>query len=295
MTKVLFVIIVGLTFYTSCLCVSGVLVASDLGGEKFSKENRDAVKERSEVVKMELVALKEHPWAGTYFMGSQLGAIWELDIAPKAGYAYTCTSSDLIFDGEQYRIDHNYGTVTWENGRLKFSHTLANDHDKPLADEFTTITWANHLYLVPADGIIDFCNEVNSGYNVQFAFFLRSDGIGPHSDKGAPNVPDKYKPYLLAKPVEGRIIAVGETTTARVQTWTERTTPVTINKGNQDGILPGMTFWMTTPEKRIITSPIKLTKVSETESEGVVRQTIPQVGWSISTSRMPQPALSKNE
>jgi len=293
MTKeVLFVIIVGLAFYTSCSCVNDALLAFDLRGEKFSKENQDAVKERSEVVRAELAALKEHPWAGTYLMGSHPGAIWRLDIAPKAGYAYTCLSSDAIINGEPARIDHNYGTVTLENGRIKLSHTLANDHDKPLADEFVTLTWEDQLYLVPADGIIDFCNEVNSEYNVRF--FLRTDRLRPQPDKGVPNVPDMFKPYLLAKPVEGRIIAVGETTATRVRTWTERTTSVTINKGSRDGILLGMTFWMTNHENRVIFSPIKLTKVSETESEGVVKQstvTTPQVGWSISTSRMP---LSKN-
>jgi hypothetical protein len=288
MIKILFVIIVGLAFYVCCSCVSGALLVSDLGGEKFSKENRDAVKERSEVVKAELATLKEHPWAGTYRMGLPLGAIWVLDVAPQSGFAYTCLSSDLIIDGGPALYDQNYGSVTWENGCLKLSLTFENDGTNPLPTKFVTLTWENHLYLVPADGIIDFCNEVNSGYNVQF--FLRTDHIRPQPNKGVPNVPDKYKPYLLAKPVEGRIIAVGETTTARVRTWTERTTPVTINKGSQDGILPGMTFWMTNSEKRVLSSPLKLTKVSETESEGMVKQitiTTPQVGWPVSTSRMP--------
>ncbi|MCL2623137.1 MAG: hypothetical protein FWD31_05650 [Planctomycetaceae bacterium] len=285
MTKILLLLIpIVLVCCLGCPFFKNKDFASDRGREKLSKENQVAVRERSQKVKAELAALHGHPWAGTYHIIIHLGEHCTLDIAPDAGYAYTCFSSDQVDENGNLLCDQNYGSVTWENGYLKFSHTLASDgNDFASSTEFIPIAWEKRLYLVPANKVIDFCNAVNARYPL-FAFLLRND-FKTKPDTGVPEVPEEFKPYLLDDPVEGEITAVGETREFLKISAQVKETLVTISKGSQDGILPGMTFWVTKPDK--IFYPITLTEVAEMESVGIIEQpiteTTPQVGWSIST------------
>ena len=259
--------------------------ASDRGREKLSKENQAAVRERSQKVKAELATLDGHPWAGTYHIIIPLGEHCTLDVAPDAGYAYTCFSSDQADENGNLLIDQNYGSVTWENDHLKFSHTLESDGDDfASSTEFIPIAWEKRLYLVPANKIMDFCNAFNARHPLLYAFLLRND-FKTKPDTGVPDVPEEFKPYLLDDPVEGEITAVGETREFRKISAQVKETPITINKGSQDGILTGMTFWVAKPDK--IFYPVTLTEVAETESVGIIEQpiaeTTPQVGWSVAT------------
>ena len=263
--------------------------ADDRGREKFSQRNQTDVLAKRGEIRTELETLKDDPWAGTYTKGVFLGAHRELYIAPKAGFTYTCQSTDRHIGNNLALYDQNYGDVIWENGIIKLKPALENDGNEanPMPTEWVTITWGDRLYLVPADGIIGFCNAINAENLVFNPFFVRGDyRQNPGRLEGMPNIPDKYKPYLLAKPIEGEIITVGETREVRKRSWIAYETVVTINKGKQDGVLPGMEFFMTTTENIKIFSPIKLTEVSETESEGVIEQGRggkPQIGWSVST------------
>ena len=275
--------------------ISNPLELYEGGNEKLSQRNRTEVIAKRGDIRKELETLTDHPWAGFYAKGLSLGAQWELSIAPESGFAYTCQSTDNFVNGSPL-IDHNYGSVTWENGILKLSPVLANDKNEHnhLPTEFVLIRWGDQLCLVPADGIIDFCNGVHSGRGA--IYFVRNGRMGMPRPVGKPEVPEKYKPYLLEQPIAGEIIAVGETREIRKRTTIAYETVVTINKGTQDSVLPGMEFFASNPTP--IYAPIKLTKVSETESEGIIEQGLhqsmttgersiiggkPQIGWSVST------------
>ena len=275
----------------STLSSIGTPAPYDRRNEKFSQKNRTEVIAKRGDIRRELETLTDHPWAGFYSKGLFLGAQWELSIAPESGFAYTCHSTDNFVNGCNL-IDHNYGSVTWENGILKLSPVLENNKEEHnhLPTEFVLIRWGDQLCLVPADGIIDFCNGVNSGLGI---YFVHNGRMGMPRPAGKPEVPDEYKPYLLEKPIEGKLIAVGETHEMRKRSTIVYETVVTINKGKQDGVLPGMGFFVTDSFL-----PIKLTEVMETESEGIMEQGQhrsmttgersisggkPQIGWSVST------------
>ena len=247
----------------------------DRGREKFSQRNQTDILAKRGEIRTELETLKDHPWAGIYTKGLFLGAHWELYIAPQAGFVYTCRSTDQVVNGALLLIDLNYGDVIWENGIIKLKPALENDKNEanPMPTEWITITWGDRLYLVPADGIVGLCNAINAG-NLGFnPFFVRGDYRNNlRQPEGLPDVPETYKPYLLIKPIEGAIITVGETREVRKRSTIIYETVVTINKGKQDGVLPGMEFFVTTPENIKIFSPIKLTKVLDTESEGIIEQ-----------------------
>lgn len=306
MPKILFTLLVIVVCCLGCSSLKDKRdgYASDHGREKFSKKNQAAVRERMKLVKEELKKLKDHPWADSYVRGMPpFGSHAELVIAPKSGYAYTRHSCDCGDGNGPLLYDQNYGEVTWENGRLKLSPALGKDEyfcdSFSVATELIPISWGDYLYLVPADEIIDFCNIVNAGDAIFGTFFIR--GTYPWKSpppSGKPDVPEEYKPYLLEKPIEGEIITVGETKELRKRSSIENETVVTINKGRQDGVLPGMQFLVTNPEK--IFAPIKLTKITNTESEGIIEQGFyksmetgeqgiiggkPQIGWSVSTRR----------
>jgi hypothetical protein len=268
-----------------------------------------------EAVKKELETLKDHPWAGVYYVsGGGLAASRHLAIAPKSGFAYTSRSDDLITGREvngkmimEHSLgDQNYGEVTWEDGRLKLSPILDVGTFAPLSTDFFLIPWDKKLYLVPTDNFIYCCNLVNRNYpehHVMFGDNFLRDGqqiIGELREhpyrrllSGKPEVPEKFKPYLLDKPVEGKVIAVGEPREVSKPYGNReikvKETVVTINKRKQDGLLPGMLFYKTyRTEKTAGLYTIKLTKVSETESEGIVEHKIdedsPQVDWAVYTN-----------
>lgn len=274
------------------LCVSGLSAetyfSSALDKEKFSRKNQDVVRERTKKIEAELATLKDHPWAGSYSMGGGLGAYWRLVVAPDAGFSFICHSCDLYLGDGLALSGLNYGDVTWKDGRLKLSLALANPPDdigSPCPTEFLPIPWEKRLYLVPADGIVDFCNGVNSG---MFQFLLRND-YKTKPETGTPEVPEEYKRYLLEKPVEGKIITAGKTDAVRKRSSIAYTTVVSIDKGKRDGILPGMTFYVQNPPN--IYAPIELTNVGETQSEGTIEQgtdkETPQVDWPVSTRFFP--------
>ena len=257
--------------------------------EKLSFENRVIVEQRAKKVQAELETLQEHPWAGSYDIHSGVPPVgkYRFLIAPKSGYIYTSNSDDWVdaYGGVLY--DQNYGGATWENDRLKLSPVLKNEDNgyyNP-GTEFVLIPWEERLYLVPADGIVEFCNAVNSGW----VHYFSRGGNWKHPE-GKPDVPDNFKPYLLETPIEGQVIALGKTEDVqrgeyRGQPWMLKETTVTINKGKQDGLLSGMKFYVMDSE---FSEWIELTDVSETESEGIFtwrdERSAPQTGWSVSTT-----------
>ena len=295
MTKTILLLLSLLVFSFGCSCNKVVRISpegfsSDNGIEKLSRKNQAEVKKRMKAIKAELAKLKDHPWAGVYAHGMHPGAYMEIAVAPKAGFAYTYKSTDLFYGGGPALFNQNYGKATWEDGRLKLSPSLADDDRTdgqdydPFSTEFVLIPWGDQLCLIPADRIINFCNAVNSGFVI---CFFRDFHYGTRRPTEKPDVPEEFKPYLLEKPIEGQVISVGETKEYRERSWTTKETVVKVDKGSQDGILPGMEFYVTSPEK--IFAPIKLTQVSETESEGIikqdnVKQETPQIDWTVSTS-----------
>ena len=190
----------------------------------------------------------------------------------------------MVIGSEFAFYDQNYGEVVWQDDRLKLFPAIENDenNDKPFPTEYILITWDTRLYLVPFDGVIDFCNTVNSGRIVHGEFFVR--GNEPKGNPtGKPDVPEEFKFYLLEQPIEGKIIAAEKTQEVRKRSSIQWEAPVTIDKGSRDGVMSGMMFYATVPEGGTVW--ITLTNVTATESTGmaVIGQKSQPVDWKVST------------
>jgi hypothetical protein len=103
---------------------------------------------------------------------------------------------------------------------------------------------------------------------------------------GRPNVPSELKAYLLAKPVEARIIEVKNTTTRpSISDWYFYDTNVTLPVGKKQRVFPGMQLHVVQPERIVQTA--RVTRVSEDTAEAVITQMgeeeRPRVGWRLST------------
>jgi hypothetical protein len=145
------------------------------------------------------------------------------------------------------------------------------------------------MYLVPADGMVGFCNEVNDGSEPasgRSGSYLLRRGDEKLKVTGMPDVPREYRPYLLKEPITAEITAVGRYRThPGLAGTTFRETTVTVNAGKRNGLLPGMELVVTSPD---MVERVKITKVSEEAAEGTVTQSgdtdrAPKVGWKLST------------
>jgi hypothetical protein len=239
-------------------------------------------------IRNEIKTLGNHAWAGEYYHGDGLGVNVSLILAPKAGYVFE-------WHGCMGLYDRNYGAVTWATGRLRLSFTFPNKREgfQGIAGEFVPIAWGDRKYLVPADGIVGFCNNVNDGSELRtssLGLYLLQRGDEWKKVNGFPAVPDKFKPYLLTHPIEAEIVSVGASV-IRIgpEDFKLRETPVTLNCGKKQGILVGMELHVAEPKNMIET--VTITKVEFERSESVMTQIYeqiderkgPQIGWKLST------------
>jgi hypothetical protein len=252
--------------------------------KRSASAEREATSKRQEILR-EIGKLKGHQWAGEYYAGDGLGVNTSLITAPASGYVFE-------WHGCLGLYDRNYGAVAWTNNRIRLSFTFENQRKgfQGIAPEFIPISWASRHYFIPADDLIGFCNDVNQGREPRdhsHGAYLLRQGDEKKAASGFPNVPEEYRQYLLAKPIEATIISVGQyTTRPSVVEWKFKDTPVTIDAGTRQGLHVGMELVVTEPRDRV--ESIRITKADETRSEAVMVQTGeeepgPKVGWRLST------------
>ena len=253
-------------------------------------ENRAIVKAKFEEIRAEISTLEDHPWAGLYYQGDGLGTNLNLAVAPKAGFAF-------IGRGCVGLYGQNYGEITEEDGHLMFSFALKNEEyvTGGIPEKFLPVPWGERMYLIPQGEIIKFCNEINSRREPRKgqhgSFFLKKEDRMKEA-QGLPEIPDKFRPYLLEEPVDAIITDVVKIETNSRETLKRAT--VKIDKGKKDGLLPGMELYVT--QSNSVLEKITLTAVDETQSQGFyyiyLRRTLlggqaweqePQVGWNVST------------
>ena len=278
-------------------------IAEDQEQAKDSASATSIANSKRQEILEEIKNLKDHEWAGDYSAGDGLGVNTSIILAPKSGYVFEWYGCLGLYD-------RNYGAVTWaDDGRLRLSFTFENKREgfEGIAPELIPISWGPRRYLIPTDDIVKFCNSVNEGEeprNHAGGFYLLRLGDEKKAVTGLPKVPEEYQSYLLAKPIEATIIAIGPyTTRPSTVKWKFKDTPVTLNVGTRQGLRMGMELFVTSPQN--IIESVQVTKAEETHSEGIMTQTGeeepgPKVGWRLSTQspRYAQPALlqkSKND
>lgn len=268
--------------------VSLFFVITALGGDrrevKFSAIADKTAKARREAILAEIKKRGTHDWAGEYFAGDGRGVNIALTVAPRSGYVFE-------WNGCLGLYDRNYGALTSTDGRIRLSFTFENRREgfEGIAPEFVSVSWGRRRYLIPADKIIEFCNSVNDGreprMGAQGSHLLRK-GDEKKKAAGFPKVPKEFRVYLLAKPIEATIIAVGPRAARSGSSGLRfKDTKVTLNAGTQQKLRAGMELFVTKPEKTV--ESVRIIKVEENRAEANMNQfgnePAPKRGWRLST------------
>jgi hypothetical protein len=266
------------------LLVSAAVAADGWQAKRSARAERHA-NIRRQAILAEIKRLGDHEWAGEYYAGDGRGVNTSVVIAPHSGYVFEWHGCAGLYD-------RNYGPLAWTNGRIRLSFTFENQREgfQGIAPELIPVSWGPRRYLVPSDDLVGFCNDINQGREPRngihgFHLLRQEDEKKPVT--GFPKLPEEYQQYLLAKPIEATIIAVGKyTTRPSVTKWKFKDTPVTIDAGKQQGIRVGMELVVTKPRDNVLS--VRVTKVEDARSEAVMIQIReeepgPQAGWRLST------------
>ena len=265
-------------------CAAGC-ATQDRQDAKFTEGAGQGGRLWAEWVQLVVEGLPNHPWAGTYYFGDGLGENVILVLAPGAGFFYQRRGCLGLYDW-------NYGTLAVTNGTIRLSFTYRNERGalEGLAPELTPVQWGARHYLIPSDGIREFCNHVNQGWEPRgdmHGLDLLRVGDEKRPVSGVPTVPEEYRVYLLSAPVAAEITRVDRVDTQRNADNTQsRVTTVTLNAGRDKGLRVGIELVVVKPES--ICEDVRITRVDDTTSEGVVEQTNnddpePKKGWRLST------------
>jgi hypothetical protein len=280
----------------ACFLIVGTILVLGIRAAEQSPKNSDeevwAAKQaaagkaavRWTAIKDEVKKLGNHEWAGEYYYGDGLGVNVSFAIAPTSGYAFE-------WHGCLGCYDRNFGAVEFKDGRIRLAFTFENKRKgfQGIAPEFIPVAWGPRRYLIPADDVIGFCNGINHGMESRLGSrrYLLRQGDEEKKVDGFPKVPDEYKGYLLDKPINATIVAVGEPKLRpSLGDWKFKDVPVTLNMGKEQGLMVGMELLVAEPERSF--DSVRVTKVEETRAEGVVTQIgedwpAPKAGWKLST------------
>lgn len=242
-------------------------------------------KELREQILAEIQELGEHEWAGDYYAGDGLGFNRSLILAPRSGYAFTSHGCLGVYD-------RNHGAVASTDGRLQLSFTFVNQRTgfEGIAPEFFAVSWGSRRYLIPSDGLVEFCNTINLGREPRASrrgvHLLR---VGDESKPvtGLPVLPAEFRDYLLPAPVTATITEIGDVTLRRGKGELRfREIAMTLDAGQKDGLRTGMELVVTIPRESF--GSVQITRVDESHSQAVMTQVFdgdrtPQVGWRVST------------
>jgi hypothetical protein len=262
--------------------IASASLAGDGDEAKFSKEAEKTAGQLRETIRTELKSLGNHPWAGEYH--SSLVSSDSLLIGPKAGYvfeSYCCLGLH----------DRNYGKVAISSGKLRLSLAFKN---QTMPEELVPIAWEQRSYLVPSNEVLEFCNDMNSGFG-GLGRWLQRSGDQKEPVSGLASVPAEYRGYLLKEPVAATIIAIGPVTTFPSEHGRCEEATVILDAGKDKGLLKGMQMYVVEPE----CAPAVITVVEDHKSQAVmtrfvdgspgadpppIRDPPAKIGWKLSTS-----------
>jgi hypothetical protein len=267
------------------LAVLGVACATQrVRDERFSAAAEEHAVVLRQQIRDEIARSDSPPWAGEYYEGDGMGENVSLLLAPESGFLFE-------WRGCLGTYDRNFGPVDESGGRILVTFTYENCREgfRGLAPAFVPVPWGERLYLVEAEAIVDFCNEVNGGSeprtHVNGNTLLRRGDEGRPAP-GWPEVPAEYRSFLLSAPVAATIVALGPSVTraGRADTqWTQAT--LIIDAGSRQGLARGMELFVTEPDDLV--QRIRLTEVEEERSSGVAvyedKWSAPTVGMRVST------------
>jgi hypothetical protein len=219
---------------------------------RYSREDVKAAQAKGESIDSENKKAKEDEWAGSYSMvpGGEV-SLENLRWSPQAGfvnvYVYTCESALRYL---------NFGSVTVSPTTVQMlpEYPPASGRKTAQVEMYVKVKWGDRHYLIEEDRLEDFCDSI-SGTGIhkegilERGFWLKSSDWEKKTH-GQPLLPPEYK-HLLKKPVDAKVIAVGNSYVERDEEYgcMKRTvTPVTLNVGSKSGVKAGMAFRVLSPK-----------------------------------------------
>jgi hypothetical protein len=281
------VIVGGACVSAVCLGFFGLVWAYSEMAEraKFSTWAENEATDRQAHIHAEIKEGGAPTWAGEYYKGDGMGENVSLRLAAKAGFVFE-------WHGCMGLYDRNYGSVTFQNSKIRLSFTFPNERRgfRGLATEFIPISWGSRTYLIPPEELVEFCNSVNTGDEPRKGIYgrhLLRCGDENKAVQGWPAVPAEFQPYLLTKAIQTEIVAVG---TPRLRPsiidFKFKDTPLTLKGGTDIGLRTGMELHFI---QDYVFESIVVGAVSDHTAEGLMRgigeeSRGPEVGWKLSTS-----------
>jgi len=281
-------------FHSVLLLLAAASAAQQSPGDaRHSEEARQTAKARRAEIRSALETLGSHEWAGDYYAGDGMGVNQSLILAPGMGYVFE-------WHGCLGDYDRNHGEVTSEGRTLRLTFMFENKRTgfRGLAPELVAIPWGPRCYLVPADDIVGFCNDVNAGTEPRadpHGSYLLRRGDELKEVSGDPELPVGYRDHLLKQAVETSVREAGTPTLRQgLADSVFRDTPLILDAGSEQGLKPGMRLYVVDPPGLVLS--VRLTQVEATASTALAvevqpgNRAGPQAGWRLST-RPPWRAL----
>ena len=247
--------------------------------KKYSPQTDKKIEKMRRKIDKEITKLNDEHWAGHYYLGGGTGVNIYLDISPKSGFV-------LEWQGCMGRYDRNYGKVKVENGIIYLEFEIWNMKQgfQGFDSQYLPVKWGEKRYLIPSEDIIGFCNNINHGREPRTgcwgSFFLNEEDYDKKV-QGLPDIPEKYKPYILKKPINAKIVKVGKTFKKNLDSDL-RYVLVTLNVGLVEGVLEGLEFQINEPgfyKNAKVTNALVHTCNAEIMLwEG---DPLPQIGWKL--------------
>jgi len=261
-------------------------VLSRVKNGKLSPAARASADKREERIKNEIGRIGEHEWAGQYYYGDGLGINVALSVAPESGFVFS-------WHGCLGLYDLNYGNVRFENGLLELIFSYRNERRgfAGIAPELYPVRWGDRHYLIPSDGIIEFCNAVNAGIepcSLFCACFLLRNGDVDKQAEGRPEVPAEFLQYLLPDPLRADIISVEKSHIVKdrkVAGLKYRVSTLALGAGKAEGMLLGLELHSYDPPNAETAEVIEIqehtskARIVQVGTEGEK----PTSGWRLST------------
>lgn len=163
---------------------------------------------------------------GNYYFGDGTGVNCTLDVQKGGRFAFK-------WRGCLGTYDENQGAARLADGILILAPEKPNLRDgfRGTPTEFLPVRWGERRYLIPKEGILRFCNEINQGEEPRNQahgyFYMRTDDWKKKAE-GAPGLPQEWTRFLLKAPIRGELQELQAERRAM------------LNLGSRDGVFKGM-------------------------------------------------------
>ncbi len=216
------------------------------------------------VVLATVIAIVPVDFSGSYYQGDGTGVNMTLDLHSDGTFSFVWTGCVGTYDQKSGHWSVLDGLIY-----LDVTEEAAETMPDSLSAIYRPVHWGPRTYLVPADELQDFCNQVNEGSEPRTDSWGRTylrRGDWSKSVSGRPELPQSAEPYLLQQPIRARIVTrIGPTS-------------VRINSGSQAGLLPGMVLYDQTGDS-FLSFRITATTVFTAKMETLYGEAAPKSGW----------------